>query len=262
MKQTIISLFVPAFFFTLLFTSCNAGKLNREAEKTSNAFYTSLQQKDYTAALTLCSDKAFSKETKDQWNHAFKKNAALLGNLISFKQTSSFNIETSTSVGTTVRMAFEVEWQYGKSTDSVFLIKEKDGSMKIYHYSWQHSHTQYLDAINESEMQAAKYVDAIRAADYGTAIGFCSEEALKATPKEKWAAFLTSAGNQYGNIEDYRIISDSSSYNIEANGEGGKGNYYDVFVRSKRGGKMIMEKIVFFQKSYEVPVRLTGHYFL
>ncbi len=262
MKKTFLQLVVVALAVGTFFTSCGAGKLNNKAEETATAFYNHLQSKSYDSALNLCSEKAFGKYDKAQWTKAFEKNAALLGEIKSFKKTSGFNIESSTSFGTTVAIAFDVQWQYGKSQDSVLLIKEKDGSMKVYRYTWLHSDTKYLTELDESEKKATDYLNNVKAGNFAGAAALCSELALKITPKEQWIGFLEKAAGKYGAMTSYNVIRDSCGYNISGKGDAGFGNYYDIIIESNRGSGKMMEKIVFFQKNYEDPVKLTGHYFL
>ncbi|HRI22606.1 MAG TPA: hypothetical protein PLA68_16715 [Panacibacter sp.] len=246
----------------IFLTSCSAGELNTKAEESARNFYTDLQKKDYSAALTLCSDKAFEADTKEAWTKGLQRNSILLGDVKSFTKTSGFNVATSTSIGTTVTITYDVQWQYGKSQDSVVLIKEKDGSMKVYRYAWAHKDPKYLTEISESENEANQYMQAVKSGNYDAAIALCSAEALKATPKENWASFLENATNKLGNISNYSVLKDSSTYNIDAKGAAGKGNYYDIYVKSNRGSNEVMEKMVFFQKNYDEPVKLAGHYFL
>jgi hypothetical protein len=244
------------------FSSCGAGDANKKAQETADAFYKDLQNKQYDSALSLLSDKAFEGNSKEAWLKVFRRNTGLLGDLKSFSKTSGFNISTSTSSGTTVSVGYDVQWQYGKSTDSLFLVKEKDGSMKVYRYTWQHNGANYMTELLNSEKDATKYMDAIKGGDLGAAINMCSEEALKATPKDQWEAFLHKADAQYGQLTSFNIIKDSTAYDISTDGDAGKGNYYDVFMNSNRGDHKVMEKIVFFQKNYDEPIKLVGHYFL
>ena len=262
MKKRCFPVLAALLFSGILGTSCNAGKLNSKAEETATAFYTSLQKKDYNSALSLCSNKAFTTATKEAWRKVFEKNAGLLGDLQSFTKTSGFNIDASTSTGTTVKVAFDVQWQYGKSKDSVLLIKEKDGSMKIYRYTWQHIDTKYLSELDESEKLATRYMDAIKTGDYNAAVDLCSDNALAITPRNKWIAFLENASSKLGKVTGYNVITDSSAYNIAAKGQSGKGNYYDIYIESHRGADKVMEKIVLFQRNYTEPVKLAGHFFL
>ncbi|MEO6230687.1 MAG: hypothetical protein ABJB11_00910 [Ferruginibacter sp.] len=262
MNKILTLLFMPALLLITMLTSCSASELNSKAEQTAQAFYSNLQKKDYTAAMALCSSKAFEVSTKEEWKQSLKANAGLLGDIKSFTKTSSFNIEASTTNGTTVKLVYDVQWEYGKSKDSVMLVKEKDGGMKLYKYTWKHSDTKYVDGLNESEKKAMQYIDVIKTGNYDSAITFCSKEALAVTPKEKWVAFLQRASDNLGTISSYQVVTDSATYTIAGTGQAGKGNYYDVFIRSNRNGNMQMEKIVFFQKDYNEPVRLTGHYFL
>lgn len=262
MKKNTLPFIVTFFVLSILLCACGSGELNKKAETTANDFYKNLQNKDYIAALNLCSNKAFTVNTKDDWTFELKKNASLLGEMKSFTKTSDFNIATSTSIGTTVTLAYDVQWQYGKSTDSFILIKESDGNMKIYRYQWLYKDAKFLNEVTESEQKAHQYMDDLKSNNYDAAISLCSNEALKITPKEKWAAFLTNAANKMGNVSDYSIIKDSSDYHINASGGAGIGNYYNVFVLSNRGGHKVMEKIVFFQKNFDMPVKVTGHDFL
>ncbi|HRH50805.1 MAG TPA: hypothetical protein PLP23_18780 [Panacibacter sp.] len=262
MKKRSNQLFALTLCLGIFLTSCGAGEMNTKAEETATNFYTDLQKKDYTTALTLCSDKAFEADTKEAWIKSLQRNSILLGDVKTFTKTSGFNVETSTSTGTTVTVTYDVQWQYGKSQDSVILIKEKDGSMKVYRYAWLHKEPKYATEITESEKEATQYMDAVKSGNYDAAIALCSDEALKATPKENWAAFLNNAANKLGSISNYSVIKDSSTYNIGAKGESGEGNYYDIYIKSNRGNNEVMEKVVFFQKNYDEPIKLAGHYFL
>jgi hypothetical protein len=246
----------------LVLASCGAGQLNKKAEATAIDFYKNLQNKNYEAALSLCSDKAFTDDTRKVWSDAFKKNTILLGDLKSYTKTSGFNIATSTTTGTTVLVTYDVQWQYGNSKDSVILIKEKNGTMKVYRYAWDHTNSTYLKQVAESEKEADQYMGAVKSGDYDAALRLCSEAALEATPKENWKAFFNNANNKLGPIENYKVIRDSSYYNIDTKGQSGEGNYYDIYVKSNRNGADVMEKIVFFQKNYDEPVKLVGHFFL
>jgi len=246
----------------LILTSCGAGDANKKAEETASAFYKDLQKKSFDSAMTFLSEKALIGTSEEKWLRVFRRNSGLLGELRSFTKTSGFNIATSTSAGTTVSVGYDVEWQYGKSSDSLYLVKEKDGSMKIYRYTWKHSGANYMTDLEKSEKHATQYMEAIKSGNLGNAIGMCSEQALKATPKENWEAFLHQADARYGQLTSFTIKNDSTGYNIATEGDAGKGNYYDVFMDSKRGDRTVTEKIVFFQKNYEDPIQLIGHYFL
>ena len=254
--------FLLAMLAGVFFISCNANELDKKAEATATNFYQDLQKKDYKAATALCSNKAFAEDTKESWELALKKNTVLLGELKSYTKTSGFNIQTSTSLGTTVIVTYDVQWQYGMSKDSVVLIKEKDGNMKVYRYAWDHTKSKYLEEVGESEKQAAQYMDAIKAGNYDAALKLCSDSALRATPAETWKSFFDKAVKQVGPIVNYTVLKDSSYYNILTKGESGRGNYYDIYVKSNRNGTDVMEKIIFFQKNYDEPVKLVGHTFL
>lgn len=261
MKPATNKLLIAALLLSIFLYSCNAGELNTKAETAATAFYTALQKKDYTAALALCSNNAFTENTKQEWLNAMQTNAALIGDIVSFKKTSGFNIATSTSLGTTVTLTYEVQCRHGKSSDSLILIKETDGSMKMYRYAWQQSDAAYLKITGESEKMAAAYMDAVKNNQYDAAIAYCSAEALKATPPLQWQRFLDNAKTRLGSISSYEILKDSSSYHIGANGASGKGNYYDVYVAATRNNNPVLEKIIFFQKDYDDTVKLAGHQF-
>lgn len=256
-------LILSALLSGISFTSCNSGELNDKAEATADNFYKDLQEKRYDSALALCSPKAFVDDSKESWTKGLEKNAGILGNITSFKKLSGFNIQSSTSVGTTVTVVYDVNWQYGKSQDSLIMIKEKDGSMKVYSYRWNHKTASYLTEMNASEKQADEYMSAIKSGNFDAAINLCSEVALQITPRENWKQFFNTATAKLGTMSGYKIVADSTRFNISSNGASGKGNYYDVFVKTDRANNgKVLEKIVFFQKSYDDPLKLVGHFFL
>ncbi len=247
--------------FAVTLSSCGAGALNKKAEITANTFYTDLQKKDYPAAIEFCSNKAFATDSKLDWTKDLEKNAILLGDLKSFTKTSGFNISTSTTTGTMVTVAFDVQWQYGKSRDSVTLIEEKDGSMKIYNYRWDHSDANYIKEIGASQKESTEYMDALKSNNYDQALNMCSDDAFKITPRDQWKSALEKASD-LGPLSDYSVIKDSSVYHIGSTGSTGVGNYYDIVLKSKRGTTDLMEKIIFFQKNYNEPIKVVGHSFL
>jgi hypothetical protein len=253
----------PFLFVSIVIVliSCNAGKLNDKAVDAANAFYKNLQQKQYDSALYYCSEKAFDAGGKAKWIKLFKRNSILLGELKSFTKINGFNVATSTTTGTTVALGFDLQWQYGKSVDSLYFIKDKDGSMRIFRYTWQHSDAAYVNALNSSEQLTAQYMDAVKEHNYEAATALCSATALKVTPATEWIKFLDNATAKLGTISSYAVIKDSTTYNIEGKGESGMGNYYDVFVQSERGENKVLEKLVFFQKNFDEPVKLAGHSF-
>jgi len=251
------------FFIIASFTACNSGELNTKAEATANSFYKDLQEKKYDSALSQVSAKAFESDPKEKWLKGFKKNDGLLGNIVSFTKTSGFNIQTSTNVGTTVTVAYDTKWQYGTSKDTLVLIKDANGNMKIYSYAWQHKDAKYLHELTESEKQADQYMSSVKAGNFDAAIDLCAESALATTPRDEWKKFLNLAVDKLGAIESYKILKDSSTYDVSSNGDAGPGNYYDVYITSARAkDPTVPEKMVFYQKDYESPVKLVGHKFL
>ncbi len=262
MKKTAPSLLIILSVALCTLAACNAKKLNAKAEETATAFYTDLQKKDFQSAVSLCSDKGFTGDSKKGWIKSMERNSTLLGEVKSFSKTNGFNIATSTSSGTTVAFTYDVQWQFGKSQDSIYFIKEKDGSMKIYRYVWLHKDADYMIGMDNSEKESGLYMDALKSSDYEAATALCAKEALNITPKEKWASFLDNAVSKLGNVSAYTVLRDSSRYHIDAEGDAGKGNYYDILVRSQRTRGDVMEKLVFFQKDYTKPVKLAGHFFL
>jgi hypothetical protein len=248
--------------FTIVLQACNADALNKKSEAAATEFYNDLQKKDFLAALALCSDKAFSEDSRDKWVAQFRRNNILLGEVKSFTKTSGFNVSTSTNVGTTVTVTYDVQCQYGLSRDSLQFIKEKDGNMKLFRYAWKHTDADYIKGVSKSAEEAKQYIDAIKNNNYDAAIALCSDEALRTTPKENWARFLDNANQQLGPITDYHIVRDSSAYDIQGEGQSGPGNYYDIYIQSSRGEQQVMEKIVFYQKNYAEPLKLVGHKFL
>lgn len=261
MKPATNKLLIAALLLCIFLYSCGAGELNTKAETTATAFYTALQKKDYSAALSLCSNKAFTKDTKEEWRDAMETNEALIGDISGFTKTSGFNIATSTSLGTTIALTYNLQCKYGKSSDSLILIKEEDGSMKIFRYVWQQSDAMYVKWSDESEKMTSAYMDAVERNNYDAAIALCSAAALQATPPAKWKQFLDNAKNKLGNISSYEVLKDSTTYHIGANGASGKGNYYDVYVSTTRNNSAVLEKIIFFQKDYDAELKLAGHNF-
>ncbi len=254
--------FFATLFISITLASCDYGKLKTKAEETATAFYTDLQKQDYKAALALCSSHAFTTDTKEAWDSSFKRNAGLLGELKGFTKTVEPVVVETSNLGTTVAIVYDVQWQYGKSKDSVVFVKEKDGTMKMSRHTWDYKDAKFLAEANESEKVAGQYMQAVKSGDYSTATGFCADVALKVTSKEQWAQFLQKATTVLGTVSDYKIVTDSTRYNIASTGDAGKGNYYDIVIQSQRGEKPVMEKMVFFQKTYNEPLKLTGHWFL
>ena len=255
-------LFATAFVILISAASVKADNIdNKNAEATILNFYRNLQKKDFTSAIKLCSEKAFETNTKAEWNKALLKNAILLGAMKSFTRNSEINIPANATAGTIVAVGYNLVWQYGKSNDSVYLIKEKDGSMKVYSYIWEYKDAKYLAETVESENMTNTYMNFVMAGNYDAAIKFCSEESFKVTSKASWKVFFDKAIETYGPITGYKVITDSSYYNIDTDGDLGRGNYYDIYVQTKRSGEAVTEKIVFFQKNYLEPVKLIGHFF-
>jgi hypothetical protein len=262
MKKISFSFFMVLLVSVMTLTSCDAGKVNEKAEATGNRFYTFLQQKNYDSALTLCSDKAFQTEGNDAWIKSFKRNAGLLGGLVSFTKTSGMNINVATTSGTTTAVTYDVQWEFGQSKDSLLFVKDKGGEVKIYRYSWQHSNTKYMSGMDESEKQAEQYMNAIQNENYPAALDLCAEEAFKLSPKQQWIVFYENSAQKLGKLEKFKVLADSSTYAIAGTGQIGKGNYYDVLVDVSRPSGTAKEKLVFFQKQYNEPLKLAGHFFL
>src|ERR1700759_557047 len=118
MKYKANKLVVIILSLSLLFVACNPVAVNKKAEQTANTFFNDLQKKNFDSAASLLSSRALKNDDKKAWLKVFHDNNIIMGDIRSFTKTSGFNIYTSTEFGTVVKVAYDVQWQYGKSVDS------------------------------------------------------------------------------------------------------------------------------------------------
>ncbi|MBC8046117.1 MAG: hypothetical protein H7Y00_04930 [Fimbriimonadaceae bacterium] len=247
------------FITLIILASCGANKRNESAEQSANAFYTALQAGNVDEALNSCSKDAFSTETREQWNQAVSNNLGLLGKLKSFDKKSGWNISTSTETGTQVIVKYDVVYEYGKSEDSLTMIKDDDGVMRILNYHWNLKSARYLDGITESEKITGMYMDAVAEKNYELAYALCGYKAIEITSKEEWVSMLANTSNAAGDMTNYTVDTEKSHCSIAAEGGAGKGNYYDVYVTSNCANGTVHETFTLFQPHYDEGVKVIAH---
>lgn len=258
MKKVLLPFSIVAFFFIL--QSCGANKDNGNAEKSMNAFYDALVKGDVTLALKNCSSSAFAQgEDSAAWRSAIENNLGLLGKMQSYNKTSGWNINKSTETGTQVSMTYDVVYEYGKSTDSVTMIKDPDGMMRLLNYQWNLRDAKYIENINEAEKISSQYMDAMRTHNYDECYALCGYKALEVTPKEEWLAMLISTNDQTGAVTGYEIDHDQSHCNIASQGGAGAGNYYDIHVNTDTEAGKVSETFNLYQPTYNDPLKIVSH---
>lgn len=256
--STMPTRYIIGIGFLLLLSSCGAGDLYQKASVTANAFYGNLQHKDFPAAVSLCSKVGFDSVTKKEWIDMLKSDDVILGDIKLFKQVNGFNISAETGKGTRVRIAFDVDWQYGKSSDTLTLVRDDDGVMRVNGYRWRPISALYLNNLHTAELISQKYMAALKQNDPDAAVNLCSADALKITPREEWKKVLAKVAEN-GTLNNYTVITDSAMSRIHAPGSNGIGNYYDIPLRTQRGSTSMVEKVIFFQKDYDDSLRLIGY---
>lgn len=256
MKNPVRILFVVALF---IFSACGANKKNEASDATTTAFYQALQQENFDVALEQFSPTAFDAAGLQQVQASLRNNSVLLGALSTFEKKSGWNISTSTSEGTTVTVVFDVHYANGHSLDSLTLIAEEDGSMKIISYQWKFQQADYVDNLVKSEALARNYMDQVIAGDYSAAYGFVGYQGKEAASLEEWTAMLSGTSADAGPVSGYEVDAERSGVEIYGSDAANPGNYYSIIVRTNCANGVVQESLLFFQPDYDSEPQLINH---
>lgn len=255
------SIFIFSFCIGMLMLSgCGANADNASAEKTSDTFYQSLMNGNVDEALNYCSQSAFAAgDDRDAWKSAIVNNLGLLGKMQSYKKTSGWNIEKSTERGTQVTTSYEVVYESGKAIDSLTLVKDEDGVMRILNYRWDVKEARYLDAMKNAESIVSQYMENLKNKSYNTCYTLCGYIGAESSPEDKWVGMLATTSAQTGEMSSFEIDQTQTYSYIAAEGNAGKGNYYEVYAISNCGIGSVSEVFNLFQPSFNEPVKIISH---
>jgi len=256
MKRNTPLLFIISVF---LLSACGANKKNEASEATTVAFYNALQQKNFDVALQQFSATAFDASGLETVNASLKNNSVLLGDLTSFEKKSGWNISTSTSEGTRVTVVYDVQYTNGLSLDSLTLIAEEDGSMKIISYKWKFQQADYVDNLVKSETLARNYMDQVVSGNYAAAYDFVGYQGKEAATLEAWTAMLAGTSADAGPVSGYEVDAERSGVEIYGEDAANPGNYYSIIIRTNCSNGAVQESLLFFQPDYDSEPMLINH---
>jgi hypothetical protein len=245
---------------TLKLDACGASADNESAEENAIAFYNNLKEGNIDAALNSCSNAAFTNdENRDAWKKSLQNNLGLLGNITSYEKTSGWNINKSTESGTTLVMAYDVTYEHGKSTDTLRFIKDDDGVMRIFNYSWIHKDAKYSINADISAKLITSYMEALKAGNYAACYAMAGYAGTQTSTEQQWTDMLTNTALATGAVNNFTVYGDKTEINIGAQGASGPGNYYLVHVLTECVNGKVEEEFMLYQPTYNDAPKIISH---
>lgn len=244
-------------------SGCGLGHAEKEARQVADRFYQALEKGDAAEAAGYC--ETDESQTKQMWKNVFSGNMDKLGKVTYYIPSSGFHVSISTdSAGRKawiVSLAYKVDFEYGKTDDSLHLIKHGDSSFKIYKYDPVTVESRLKDEYNDAGKLALEFMQDVQQHNTDAALGLCGYSAFKKNSPDDWKNFIEQENELLGNVISYEIDpTNSEAFPNNDDPNVGHGNVYRIIINTTRDKGMQMEHLEIFQPTYNDSLRVIGYF--
>ena len=255
MKKYIRLTLVSLFIVTVL-AGCGLSADNKAAQETVEQFYDALKDGNTALAASLCGTD--TKMTTKAWEDILATNINSMGKVTSYEKGSGFNVSKKNRTST-VKLLYSVNYEDGKSSDSLELVNKGDG-FKLYVYNPVLIQATYQDEMNRAEGNVNAYFKALQNSEFQTALGYVGYTGIEKHSTDEWLNFYRYAETKGGMITEYTIDKTASkSFLHTPHSEAGMGNTYSFLIKTIRNNNEIYEHVDLFQPKYGDPLLIVGH---
>ncbi len=240
----------------IFLSGCGLASENKDATTVADQFYSALQKGDLGGAAALCATDEVL--TTDGWKELLYNNLNSVGDIKSFEKSGGFNVSIENGIST-VKLAYTIEYAFGKSFDSLELSNNGTG-FKIGKYSPQLLEARFREELDKSVGIVRTYMTALSAADHNTALQQIGYSGIEKHNSEEWIALYAMLNAENGKIASFTIDpSQAVAYINTEHKEAGEGNVYSVKVVSIRNGKSYAEQVDLYQPKFGDPLHIVAH---
>ena len=251
--------FISFFFCCVFFFSCGLKKDREDAEKISLQFYDALKANNIDQAMHYWSG---SEDDSRLMRKILEDHLSVYGNLKSVTPLGGFDVSTEgagASRMSTVKLAYHTEYEFGKTRDSLTLIKSGDSLFYITFYKYREEESAMAKQIASAREISAGYLDKIQKGNYEEALSYCGYSAFDSTSQTAWTETLSARSMQTGTMSNYSIDGDATQY-FTPSDENDHGKYYTVHAESNCPTGNLTETITLYAPSYTSDVKIVSHH--
>ncbi len=256
MITTFMTRMITLLLLTTAMAGCGLASDNKEAREVATKFYDALKTADIATAASLCGTDDVM--TTQAWEDLFAQNLNTMGKVTSYESVNSFDVSQSGGKST-VKVAYKVSYEYGKSVDSLIIINAGEG-FKVYEYSPVVKEARFQEEMAKAKTIATNYMQALQAGDHSKALSYVGYSGSTMHPADEWNAFYVTLETSAGRMTDMQIDDAASlSYINDTHVEAGKGNIYSVVYTTSHSEMTVYHQVDLFQPAFGGELKIIAH---
>ena len=250
------SIAIILLFVSSVFAGCGLASDNSAAKDVAAKFYDALKTGDVATAASYCgTDETMSSQA---WQDLFTQNLNTMGKVTGYESGSGFNVSKE-GEKSTVRVAYDVDYEYGKSIDSLTIISLGD-DFKVFVYSPKIKEAKFQDELAKAKAIATDYLIALKAGDHAKAMSYIGYSGTSKHTSDEWNNFYVYVENSAGPMTGMQINEDACvAYLNDDHEEAGHGNLYSVVYTTIHSGMTLTNQIDFFQPKFDDELKIIAH---
>ncbi len=246
---------------SISFYSCGLTDDKQAAELVAAKFYDALKTGNEQTAASFCAIDSIM--TLQALSAVLNQNMNSLGKVTAYKHAGQFDVTKNADAGrggsSTIHLVYNVDYEYGKTTDSLTLIKKGKSELKIYKYQPRIKEAKFEDELAQAQNLASEYLRALNSNNYEAAMNYIGYSGATAHAESEWNNFFIwrSASTSLTVLTINK--DESAAYINEEHEEAGKGNIYLIVINTMQNQIPVTEEIQFFQPAFGQPLKIIAH---
>lgn len=247
---------IIVLFITTILSGCGLASDNSAAKEVAAKFYDALKSGDVATAASYCgTDETM---TNQAWQDLFKQNLNTMGNVTGYKSSSGFNVSKEGG-RSTVKVSYNVDYQFGKSIDSLTLVSSGE-DFKVFVYSPQIKEAKFQDELAKAKVIATDYLTALKGGDHAKALTYVGYSGSSMHTVDEWNKFFGFVESNVGPITDIQIDDTAcAAYLNNDHEEAGHGNVYSVIFTTTHNGTTLSNQVDLFQPKFGDDLKIIAH---
>ncbi len=256
MRNSLKPIGIIVLFISTLVAGCGLASDNSAAKDVAAKFYDALKSGDVATAASYCgTDETM---TSQAWQDLFTQNLNTMGNVTGYKSSSGFDVSKENGKST-VKVAYHVDYEHGKSIDSLTIVSLGE-DFKVFVYSPSIKEAKFQDELAKAKGLATEYLNALKNGDHAKAMTYIGYSGTSKHTADEWNNFYVFVENSAGPITDMQINDDACvAYLNDDHEEAGHGNLYSVVCSTTHSGMTLSNQIDFFQPKFDEELKIIAH---
>jgi hypothetical protein len=256
MKTRIKTVCTGLVLAVMFLAGCGLAADNKQAREIATKFYDALKAGDLVAAASYCGTDATMNAAA--WQEIFAQNQNTMGRVTAYESAGGFNVSQSGGKSTVI-ITYDVNYEYGKSADSLIMINLGEGFL-VYEYKPVIVEARFQEEMAKSKSLVMSYLQALQSGDHAKALGFVGYSGASMHPAEEWDAFYMLMNAEAGRIGNIQILDDAClAYLNDVHSEAGTGNIYSIKVNTTNDRMMVSHQVDVYQPEFGQDLKIIAH---